>query len=80
MSLTHRFEQFSPDALRQLRTELRQSGLDSFQCGTLLAAFLTNKGYGVSTVAARDAVVRMETGAFTLPALQAELEKLAQVM
>ena len=74
------FEQFSADELQTLKQELRQSGLDSFQAGALLSAFLSAKGYGVSTDDARSAVARLESASFALPSLQAELERVAFVM
>jgi hypothetical protein len=71
------FEQFSQNELRNLREELRQSGLDSFQLADLLAAFLSQHGYGVSPLEARDAAGRIEQVGFALPPLQKELEKIA---
>ncbi len=80
MSAMSHFEQFSTDELLGLRQELRQGGLDTFQCGALLSSFLANKGYGVSTDRARAALTDLEAANFTLPRLQEELEKLAFVM
>lgn len=74
------FEKFAPHELKTLHDELRQSGLDSFQVAELLSAFLVQHGYGVSTVQARSAASSMEVVSCTLPRLQEELEKLAQVM
>jgi hypothetical protein len=74
------FEQFPQDELRNLRDELRQSGLDSFQSAELLAAFLSQHGYGVSNHEARVAASRIEQVGFALPRLQEELEKIAWVM
>ena len=74
------FEKFAENDLRGLRDELRRSGLDSFQAGLLLQAFLVGKGYGVSHDAARIAAARMEGASFPLPSMQEELEKLAFVM
>ena len=80
MSSMNGFEQFSADELTSLRQELREGGLDSFQCGAVLTCFLSNKGYGVSADQARVAVTRIGPADFTLPRLQQELEKLAFVM
>ncbi len=80
MSTLSHFEQFSADELTLLRQELRESGLDSFQCGAVLTSFLANKGYGVSSDQARVAVSLIGHADFTLPRLQLELEKLAYVM
>ncbi len=74
------FEQFSADELQTLKRELQQSGLDSFQAGAFLSAFLSAKGYGVSSDNARSAVARIESASFALPSLQAELERVAFVM
>jgi len=74
------FEKFPTNELKSLRDELRQSGLDSFQSAELLAAFLSEHGYGVSRHDARHAASRVEQAGFALPHLQEELEKLAWVM
>ncbi len=74
------FEKFPDDQLHLLRVELLRSGLDSFQVGELLAAFLTQHGYGVSADAARTAAVRIEAAGCAIGSLEAELEKLAYVM
>ena len=73
------FEQFPPDQLQNLRTELRQSGLDSFQAGELVLAFLVQHGYGVSHEEARKAASRIESVNFSLPRLQEELERIAYI-
>ncbi len=54
------FEKFPPHELKTLHDELKQSGLDSFQIAELLAAFLVQHGYGVSTDQARTAASSME--------------------
>lgn len=74
------FEQFPPHELKTLREELMQSGLDSYQVAELLAGFLTQHGYGVSSDHARAAAATQEIVGCTLPRLQEELEKLAFVM
>ena len=73
-------EKFSEKDLRGLREDLRQSGLDSFQAGTLLQAFLIAKGYGVSPADARHAAAAFELLSTTLPRMQEELERVAFVM
>ena len=80
MTSMSQIEQFSSDELTMLRQELRESGLDSFQCGAVLTSFLSNKGYGVSADQARVAITCIGLAEFTLPRLQQELEKLAFVM
>ncbi len=74
------FEKFPPHELKTLHDELKQSGLDSFQIAELLAGFLMQHGYGVSTAQARTAATSIEVVSCTLPRLQEELEKLALVM
>ena len=71
------FQKFPPDQLQTLRSELMQSGLDSFQSAEMLSAFLTQHGYGVSHDEARSAASRIESVHFSLPYLQEELERLA---
>ena len=71
------FQKFPPDQLQTLRSELMQSGLDSFQSAEMLSAFLTQHGYGVSHDEARSAASRIESVHFSLPCLQEELERLA---
>jgi hypothetical protein len=73
-------EKFPDDELKTLRKEIRQSALDSFQSAELLAAFLAQHGYGVSSTQARVAAARIERLGFGLPDLQDELEKIAWVM
>ena len=74
------FEKFPPHELKMLYDELKQSGLDLFQIGELLAGFLVQHGYGVSTAQARATASSIEVISCTLPRLQEELEKLALVM
>ena len=73
-------EKFTATDLSSLRSELMQSGLDSWQAAELVASFLTVRGYGVSNYAARGAVTRIESVGCTLKCMQEELEKLALVM
>jgi hypothetical protein len=74
------FEKFAQNELKTLRDELRQSTIDSFQSAELLAAFLSQHGYGVCRIQARDAAARIEQVHFALPRLQEELEKIAWIM
>jgi hypothetical protein len=73
-------EKFTATDLRSLREELAQSGLDCWQAGELISAFLNSRGYGVANNAARGAAVRIESVGCSLTAMQEELEKLAFVM
>ena len=73
-------EKFTATDLSSLREELTQSGLDSWQAGELISAFLNGRGYGVSNHAARSAASRIESVGCSLKCMQEELEKLALVM
>ena len=73
-------EKFAIHDLSSLREELLQSGLDSWQAGELIGAFLSGRGYGVSNHAARTAATRIESVGCSLKSMQEELEKLALVM
>jgi hypothetical protein len=73
-------EKFTATDLSSLREELMQSGLDSWQAGELISAFLNGRGYGVSNHAARGAASRIESVGCSLQRMQEELEKLAFVM
>jgi len=76
----NQIEQFAEADLSGLREDLMKSGLDSWQAADLISSFLAARGYGVSTQDARKAVFRMESIGCSIKCLQAELEKLAQVM
>lgn len=73
-------EKFPRVELRELREELLQNGLDSWQAADLISSFLAGRGYGVSRQSARDAVARFEGISCSIDCMQAELEKLAMVM
>jgi hypothetical protein len=73
-------EKFTDADLSGLREDLMKSGLDSWQAADLISSFLVARGYGVSTQDARKAAFRMESISCSLPCLQEELEKIAQVM
>jgi hypothetical protein len=74
------FEKFPEDQLNCLRAELLHAGLDSFQVAELLAGFLTQRGYGVSSEEARSVAPHIGANGCALPSLQEHLEKLAYVM
>ena len=48
MSANAKIEKFSARELLNLRNELLQSGIDSWQAAEVLSGFLTGRGYGVS--------------------------------
>ena len=73
-------EIFTAADLYSLRQELTQSGLDSRQAAELIGAFLSVRGYGVSSHAVCGAAVRIESVGCSLQSMQEELEKVALVM
>ncbi len=75
-----KIEKFSARELVNLRNELLQSGIDTWQAAEVLSGFLTGRGYGVSAEHARDAVTRLEEMGCKLDCMQQELENLAFVM
>ena len=80
MNVTREIEKFSQADLDALRTDLLQSGLDSWQAAELISSFLAGRGYGVSNHEARNAATRIESVGCSLTCVQEELEKLALVM
>ena len=72
-------EQFPAADLNGLREEIRKSSVDGWQSAALISSFLSGRGYGVSTDAARIAASRIES-VDSLQLMQEELEKLAFVM
>jgi len=75
-----RIEKFPVAELAGLRTELLQSGMDSWQAAELVTMFLTGRGYGADHALVREAVVRLEAPACTFECMQRELESVAWVM
>ncbi len=73
-------EIFAATDLQTLRAELRASGLDSWQAGELVGAFLAQRGYGVSPLDARTAAARIELVGCSLDSMRQELTQLALVM
>jgi hypothetical protein len=73
-------ERFTPTDLLTLRSELLQSGLDSFQAAEIVCNFLSGRGYGVSKHEARDAAFRIEGPGCTTEHIQAALERVALAM
>jgi hypothetical protein len=80
MTNENRIERFAVAELQGLRTELLNSGVDSFQAAQMVTAFLSGRGYGVDPALVRDAAVRLETGACSVECIQQELERVAFVM
>lgn len=80
MTITPSDGKFTEEDVAELRTELQQSGLDSWQAAELVASFLSARGYGVSSEGARGVVSRIDPGHCNLACMRAELEQLALPM
>jgi len=74
-----RIEKFPVAELAGLRTELLQSGVDSWQAAELVTTFLSGRGYGADPEVVRELVQRLEGGC-SLECMQLELERAAYVM
>lgn len=77
MTITHFNEKFTTKDIADLRIELQQSGLDSWQAAELVSSFLSTRGYGISSDGARSAVARIDPAICNLDSMKAELERLA---
>ncbi len=73
-------EKFTPSDLMGLRSELLQSGADSFQAAEIVASFLSGRGYGICSQEARSVASQIEVPGATPERIQAELERVARVM
>lgn len=73
-------ERFTPTDLMMLRSELLQSGVDSFQAAEIVCNFLSGRGYGVSKQEARAVASKIEVAGCTAELIQAELERVALAM
>lgn len=80
MTNDSRIEKFPAVELAGLRTELMQSGVDSFQAAQMVTAYLAGRGYGVDPEMVREVVVRLEGNACSVECIQQELERVAYVM
>jgi len=80
MAETVKIEKFAANELTSLRDELTRSGIDLWQAGEVLSAFLAGRGYGVIPEQARDAVLRLEGPGCSHECIQSELERVALVM
>lgn len=80
MASGSKIEKFAANELVGLRTELLQSGVDSWQAAELVTAFLSGRGYGVNPMTVREAALRLEGNACSLECMQQELERVAYVM
>lgn len=73
-------EKFPVDDLVGLRRELIDSHLDSWQAADLISSYLSGRGYGVSSKAARNTATRLESVGYAVEDMQEELGKIALVM
>lgn len=73
-------EKFTPSDLLTLRSELLQSGVDSFQAAEIVSNFLSGRGYGICSQEARKVATSIEGHNCTPERIQAELERVARVM
>jgi hypothetical protein len=80
MASDGRIEKFPVTELAGLRTELLQSGMDSWQAAELVKTFLMGHGYGADPAMVREAVLRLETNSCSFECMQSELEGVAYVM
>ena len=77
--VTHGIEKFTAKDLATLRTDLLQSGVDSFQAAELVATFLGGRGYGISTDEARLVASKIEGFSCTVERIDEELCRVARV-
>ncbi|AXC12834.1 hypothetical protein ACPOL_3549 [Acidisarcina polymorpha] len=83
MAEQSKVEKFSMSELSSLRSELMQSGIDSWQAADVVSAFLVGRGYGVNTITVRDVVTRLDPFSASMDAMdimQEVLETVAYVM
>jgi hypothetical protein len=80
MARESKVEKFSMSELANLRNELLESRIDTWQAADVVSAFLVGRGYGVDTVSVRDVVTRLDTFAGSTDAMQEVLEAVAYVM
>jgi hypothetical protein len=73
-------EKFTPTDLLALRCQIMQSGVDSFVAAQIVTAFLSGRGYGISSQEARSVAWRIEISGGTPEHIQQELERVAWVM
>jgi hypothetical protein len=73
-------EKFAATDLTELRRELQQAGLDSWQAAELVSAFLSGRGYGVANSDLRTATICLDSFAGSIQRMQEELEKVAFYM
>lgn len=78
IDITHGVECFSTTDLATLRADLAHSSLDSFQAAEIVTAFLSGRGYGISTDEARGVAALIDGPACSVEQMQAELARVAR--
>jgi hypothetical protein len=71
---------FSEEDVARLRSELLQSGLDTWQAAELISSFLGARGYGIATGDARSVATVIDGSHESLQSMHRELERVALVM
>jgi hypothetical protein len=71
---------FAAEDVADLRSELLQSGLDTWQAAELISSFLSTRGFGISAEGARDMFLFMDPQHNTVEAMHQKLESVALVM
>lgn len=80
MTESSMIEKFSVTEMANLRNELLQAGVDSWQAQQLVAMFLAARGYGVRAELMPEAVSRLEVRGCSTECMQEALEAVALVM
>ncbi len=75
-----KMEKFAATDLTELRKELQQAGLDTWQAAELISSFLSGRGYGVANDDLRNATMRIDSFSGSIQRMQEELEKVAFYM
>jgi hypothetical protein len=75
-----KMEKFAATDLTELRKELQQAGLDTWQAAELISSFLSGRGYGVANDDLRNATTRIDSFSGSIQRMQEELEKVAFYM
>ncbi len=71
---------FTAEDVADLRSELLQSGLDTWQAAELITSFLSTRGYGISAEGARDVLGVMDPQHSSVEVMHQKLERLALMM
>ncbi|HEY0757854.1 MAG TPA: hypothetical protein VGD59_01215 [Acidisarcina sp.] len=80
MTYNKMVEKFPVVELANLRNELLQSGLDSWQAAEVVSYFLAGRGYGTNSEDLRSSVHHLEDTSCTYERMQEVLERVAFVM